>query len=49
MILCPFLAFYDGKSHKSMNVIDKTVRTIYTIFSLKQNLFILGKIRNFED
>lgn len=49
MILCPFLVLYDGKSYKFMNVIYKTVRTIYTIFSFKQSLFILGKIRNLED
>lgn len=32
-----------------MNVIYKTVRAIYTVLSLKQSLFILGKIRNLED
>lgn len=32
-----------------MNVIYKTVTTVYTVFSLKQSLFTLGKIRNFKD
>lgn len=47
MIWSPFIVFYDGNPYESTNVIHKTIRTIYTVFPLKQSLFYLGENQNF--